>query len=175
MEDNNVAILQALLRNTQRGMHAIQRIHPAAQRTVGKLTDTDAVLGDILHIVAVGIANRQVIGRCNHLQNLKDSCTGLYLIISCRHPGLQIAVDQGMDCSFALLMLVVAQQGEVHGDRIGKQFHHQAVGRYFTAAEHFCIINAVLCCQTKLCLCFITRCKAGTNGQRISRITENIL
>ena len=174
MEDNNVAILQALLRNTQRGMHAIQRIHPAAQRTVGKLTDTDAVLGDILHIVAAGIDNRQVIGRCNHLQNLKDSCTGLYLIISCRHPGLQIAVDQGMDCSFALLMLVVAQQGEVHGDRIGKQFHHQAVGRYFTAAEHFCIINAVLCCQTKLCLCFITRCKAGTNGQRISRITGNI-
>ena len=143
MEDDHIAVCQLLFRNTQTRMVTIDGIHPAASGTIGKLAESDAILGDVFHIISVGITHSQIIFCSNHVKNIEDRCSGLHFIVLCCNPHLQIIINQSVDFLFCLSMLMISQQCKVDGvSSLGNdQFYQQAVQGVKIALTVFATID----------------------------------
>ena len=96
MEDNCVAVRHGLLANSLVRVLAVQGVHPARERAVGKLTQSYTVLGEGLKVVAGGIGIGDLILVQNQLDQIPHRSVLVYRIGLLLHPGLQIIAGEGM-------------------------------------------------------------------------------
>ena len=82
VENDYIAFLYRLLRNTQIGMDTIESIHPTGITAVGEFTDTV----NRLHIITGGILPTHTSFLQCLFQHILDRCTGLHLVSLCGNP-----------------------------------------------------------------------------------------